>query len=170
MRPLLVGPKLSYERLHEMLVPKAWAKDVEDSDPTQVREGYSVAPADGLKKIQSYMRWAENSSHSEVNREAFLSIVRYCSDHGIHLVLLRTPTTQGFWKNRSGEWNEELNGLLREAQTFARNNQIVLWDSETNNSYSIDLFKDPNHLTNEGYRIYSEELSRQIDVLRDETS
>jgi hypothetical protein len=165
LKPVLTGPKLdekelarylSFARLRRLLLPQAAAAekgaDSPETDdagdlppPDVVREGFSFAPARGKGKINGYSRELTQRHNLESNRNAFFGMVRYCRDHEIRLVFLRTATTKAFWQNRPPEWDAEIAALRRQAEALY-GGEIPLWDEERSYDYDDTQFDDPNHL------------------------
>lgn len=170
LRPVLCGPKLDQPELAKRItwqgifsrvgMPHAVAQ-VQDtapfspsvtadttpprSDIHKIVAPYTVAPADGKKKMRHYIKVFNEYSHSEVNRTAFLGMLRFCRENDLRMVLLRTPTTKAFWSNRPEAWDRELEALYEEGVSVY-GEDLPLWDEERSYTYEDDQFEDPNHL------------------------
>lgn len=188
LRPVLCGPKLDQPELAKRITwrgilaglfrPKTGSAQVKESnlpssspktaetpprsDIHKITPPYTVAPADGKKKMRHYIRVFNEYSHSEVNRAAFLDMLRYCRNNDLRVALLRTPTTKPFWSNRPEEWDKELETLYREAVSIY-GEDLPLWDEEQSYTYEENQFEDPNHLIKYYiHRILTPRINRRL--------
>lgn len=159
LKPILTGPKLDQPQVEGIIthilhrqepVPapeEATAKRSPD-DPTWVRPGFFVAPANGEQKLGLYVNNFRKSSNKVQNTAALEGVADYCRQKHLRLVFLRTPTTKGFWSERPAEWDQELAALKGEAEE-RYGGEIPVWDEERSFDYPDAYFSDPNHLRRE---------------------
>lgn len=163
----LVGPKFDFSWFNSIFsLSKAEAATIEASakgaDPTKVHAGFSVAPADGKKKMDYYVSTSLVDSNFFENVRAFKDIYTYCKEHKIELILLRSPTSQAFLSARPKAWNNELAQVLQSLRVEPGQLMVQIWDND-DGSFDIGSFDDPNHLNPPGFSAYSHLLGLKFE-------
>ena len=123
---------------------------------------FGKAPVDGATKMRNYMIEYRDPKAEQQNRRAFFGILEYCSERRLEVVLLRTPTTQGYRTARSEEWNQALVDLVAEARTKFPDLSLSVWDAESTERVPLELFRDPNHMLPRGYVRFADYLNRRL--------
>ncbi len=170
-RPLLVGPRFEADRLLSWLDDSAHQpvnrpnSQNESSGPDQIRPGFYLAPAQGTKKIEDYIRALDTDNNLDTNLIALDQIVDFCSDHKIKLILLRPPTTLEFRAGRSQEWQDELSLVYQHIADRHPEMDIPFWDADQAAAYVIELFDDPNHLSSTGKQRFSSYILSRLEPL-----
>lgn len=168
-RPILVGPRFEADRLLSWLdgsvhqPVKGLNTQNESSEPDQIRPGFYLAPAQGTRKIEDYIRALERENNLETNLVALNQVVDFCSANKIKLILLRPPTTLEFREGRSQEWRNELSRLYQHLVDRHPEMDISFWDADQTDGYEIELFDDPNHLSPAGKQTFSSYILSKLE-------
>ncbi len=154
-------PLFSYSLKGENLSIKTLLKKIRNKNVVK-KSPFNYAVEEGDKKVKGYEKVHKKLKGVKQNLLALESLIKLISENKLKLQLIRMPYSESFISGRSEWWNGQFDYFLSMVGTYSEKYNVE-YNFKDLGDYNLGnhLFKDPNHLNDEGAHF----ISKQLDSL-----